>query len=318
MSFSEGIQINKFISSSGFCSRREADKLVEQERVSINGKLALPTSRVLPNDRICVDDEVIKSNKKTPFHIAFNKPKGITTTTDPKDKSNIISFINHNRRIFPIGRLDKDSEGLILLTDDGDIVNKILRSENEHEKEYIVTVDKPVTPEFLKKMANGVEILETITKPCKTYQESTKKFKIVLTQGLNRQIRRMCTALGYDVVSLKRTRIMHIQLDKIPVGKFRELLPSEVKILEEKLKDSSASPDTVKKKRIPKSAFYDKRTPKFTPKEGETPNRGPKGKFAGSRAPKGKLKTETDKKKSVSTPTRRPKKMGRSGVRKKQ
>ncbi|MDP2175309.1 MAG: 23S rRNA pseudouridine(2604) synthase RluF [Bacteroidota bacterium] len=292
-----GIQINKYISSSGFCSRREADVLVEQMRVTINGKTALPISRVQPNDKVAIDDETIKPSSKASFYIAFNKPKGITSTTDTKDKTNIVSFINHNKRIFPIGRLDKDTEGLILLTDDGDIVNKILRSENEHEKEYIVTVDKPLTPEFLKKMANGVEILETVTKPCKTYQESTKKFKIILTQGLNRQIRRMCTALGYEVTALKRTRIMHIKLDKIPVGRYRELLPAELKLLNEKLKHSVSSADTSVVKSKSKAHKYSKKTPNFKALAAE--------------------KLEIVKKPKALKP-RKPKKMGRSGVRKKQ
>jgi len=258
-----GIQINKFISSSGFCSRREADVLVLQERVKIGRKTALPTSRVFPTDKVYVDDEIIKHNDKAGYYIVFNKPKGVTSTTDAKDKTNIISFINHNRRIFPIGRLDKDSEGLILLTDDGDIVNKILRSENQNEKEYVVTVDKLLTPDFLKKMAAGVEILETVTKPCKTYQLSAKKFKITLTQGLNRQIRRMCEAMGYDVKSLVRTRIMNIELGKLAVGKYRELLPSELKQLNERLLKSSNEQTEVSLVKKSKAAKYSKKTPNF-------------------------------------------------------
>jgi 23S rRNA pseudouridine2604 synthase len=235
----EGIQINKYISSSGFCSRREADKLILQGRVTINGREALPTSRVGENDKVAVDDETIKLSKKEPFYIAFNKPKGITSTTDTQDKSNIISYINHNRRIFPVGRLDKDSEGLILLTDDGDIVNKILRAENRHEKEYLVTVNKPIAGEFINKMASGVPILDTVTLPCKVRQEGNKKFRIILTQGLNRQIRRMCEYMGYEVVSLKRIRIMNIKLGELPVGKFRKLLASELQDLQENIKGSS-------------------------------------------------------------------------------
>ena len=229
----EGTQINKYISSSGFCSRREADKLILQGRVTINGKPASPTSRVGESDRVAIDDETIRIKKKDPLYIAFNKPKGITSTTDLQDKSNIVSFINHNRRIFPVGRLDKDSEGLILLTDDGDIVNRILRAENRHEKEYLVTVNKPIAGEFINKMASGVPILDTVTLPCKVRQEGNKKFRITLTQGLNRQIRRMCEYMGYEVISLKRVRIMNIQLGDLPAGRFRKLLPSELgKLLE--------------------------------------------------------------------------------------
>ncbi len=235
----QGIQINKFISSTGFCSRREADILVEQERVTINGKLAKPTSRVGENDKVAVDDEIVKNNKTESLYIAFNKPKGITSTTDEKDRSSITAYINHNKRIFPIGRLDKDSEGLILLTDDGDIVNKILRAGNEHEKEYIVSVDKPVTPEFVLKMSEGVSILDTLTQPCVVKSLGSKKFKIILTQGLNRQIRRMCEALGYKVSELKRVRVMHITIGDLPLGKWRKLTSSEVNRMNEFVKGSS-------------------------------------------------------------------------------
>lgn len=236
----EGIQVNKYISSSGFCSRREADTLIGQERVTINGRTVGPTARVFENDKVAIDGELIRNNRKESLYLAFNKPLGVTSTTDQKDKTNIISFINHNRRIFPIGRLDKDSEGLILLTDDGDIVNKILRAENAHEKEYVVAVDKPITPEFTEQMARGVHILDTVTKPCKVKAEGNRKFRIILTQGLNRQIRRMCEALGYNVKSLRRTRIMHIQLGDLPAGKYRKLLPAEVKKLMEQTSSSSS------------------------------------------------------------------------------
>jgi len=269
----EGVQINKYISSSGFCSRREADKLILQGRVSINGNIALPTTRVMDSDKVAVDDETIKNKKKEAFYIAFNKPKGITSTTDLQDKSNIISFINHNRRIFPIGRLDKDSEGLILLTDDGDIVNKILRVENGHEKEYLVTVNKPIAGEFINKMSSGVPILDTVTKPCKVKQEGNKKFRITLTQGLNRQIRRMCEYMGYEVLSLKRVRIMHIHLDDIPVGKFRKLLPVELLKLFETIGDSSNNSleqKPIKKKKPGKSFIPESKA--ISRKAGITPD----------------------------------------------
>lgn len=236
----EAIQVNKYISSSGFCSRREADKYVEEGRVTINDDTALPTSRVYPGDTVTVDGEKIKKPKpnKQSVYLAFHKPKGVTSTTDPKDRSNIISFINYPTRIFPIGRLDKDSEGLILLTNDGDIVNKILRSENEHEKEYIVVVNKPLTGEFIKRMASGVPVLGEKTKPCVVTPMGGKRFRIVLTQGLNRQIRRMCEHLGYDVISLKRVRIMNIHLANIPLGKWRNLSYTEVEALNHAIADS--------------------------------------------------------------------------------
>ncbi len=236
----EAVQVNKYISSSGFCSRREADKYVEEGRVTINEDTALPTSRVYPGDVVTVDGEKIKKPKpnKQSVYLAFHKPKGVTSTTDPKDRSNIISYINYPTRIFPIGRLDKDSEGLILLTNDGDIVNKILRSENEHEKEYIVVVNKPITPEFVKRMSSGVPVLGEKTKPCVVQTMGGKRFRIILTQGLNRQIRRMCEHLGYDVISLKRIRIMNISLSSIPLGKWRNLSYTEVEALNNALADS--------------------------------------------------------------------------------
>ncbi len=235
----EGIQINKYVSASGYCSRREADKLIEQGRVMINDKVAKLTHKVGENDNVSVDFEYIKKKKVQAVYIALNKPAGVTSTTDTKDKTNIISFLNYPKRIFPIGRLDKDSEGLILLTNDGDIVNKILRAENNHDKEYLVTVNKSITPEFISKMANGVSILGTVTMKCKVRQESGKKFRIILKQGLNRQIRRMCEALDYDVVSLLRIRIMNIHLDKLQTGKWRYLSLPEITELENLLRDSS-------------------------------------------------------------------------------
>lgn len=235
----EKIQINKYISSTGYCSRREADRLIEQGRVMINDKIAKLTSRVGENDEVIVDFEVMKKSKKQPVYIAFNKPAGITTTTDLDDKSNVISFINYPKRIFPIGRLDKDSEGLLLLTNDGDIVNKILRAGNQHEKEYIVYVNKGITPDFVTKMANGLPIQGTMTLKCHVKQESGKRFRITLKQGLNRQIRKMCEYLGYEVTSLQRVRIMHIKLDKLAPGKWRYFSPSEIQQLDNLLKNSS-------------------------------------------------------------------------------
>jgi 23S rRNA pseudouridine2604 synthase len=237
----EKISLNKYISATGYCSRREADKLIEQGRVSINENVALPGARVNPGDKVFIDDELLKvkpAAKNNWFIMAFNKPVNITSTTDEKDRSNIIRYINHPKRIFPIGRLDKDSEGLIFLTNNGDIVNKILRAGNEHEKEYIVTVDKKLTPDFAAKMSKGVHILGTTTLPCKVRTISSKTFSIILTQGLNRQIRRMCEAFGYEVVSLRRVRIMNIQLGNIAVGKWRYLSDPEMKELMQMLEGS--------------------------------------------------------------------------------
>lgn len=220
--------LNKYISETGFCSRREADKYIDQARVTINGNIAIKGNRVLPGDIVEIDGEPIRKKDKT-VYIAFNKPVGITCTTDLKDKSNIISFINYKSRIFPVGRLDKPSEGLIFLTNDGDIVNKILRAGNQHEKEYIVTVDKPINHEFVQKMSNGIRILDTVTKKCFVKQEGKNRFRIILVQGLNRQIRRMCQALDYNVNTLKRVRIMNITLENLPTGKWRYFTADEIK-----------------------------------------------------------------------------------------
>lgn len=224
------LRINKFISETGICSRREADKWVAANRVTINGKLAEPGSQAEPGDDVRVDGKPIKSKPKL-VYIALNKPRGITSTTERHVKGNIIDYVNHPVRIFPIGRLDKDSDGLILLTNDGDIVNPVLRSEGKHEKEYIVTVDKPITPSFLQKMSEGVEILDTVTLPCKITKESKYVFRIILTQGLNRQIRRMCAALGYNVRKLQRIRIMNIHLKSLEIGKWRDLTETELQQL---------------------------------------------------------------------------------------
>jgi len=233
------ISLNKYISSSGFCSRREADKLIEQARVTINGELVIDNVRVMPGDKVEVDGERLKPTaKEQAIYIAFNKPVGVTSTTDLKDKTNIISYIGHPKRIFPIGRLDKDSDGLIFLTNDGDIVNKILRASNYHEKEYIVTVDKAITPEFITQMSNGVPVLDEMTRKCFVRQEAGRRFRIILTQGLNRQIRRMCEYLGYEVKELRRVRIMNIKLD-VPLGKWRYFTEPEIKKLNELVAESS-------------------------------------------------------------------------------
>lgn len=223
--------VNKYISETGFCSRREADVLIDQCRVTINDIIAIKGNRVNIGDNVEIDGEPIKKKVK-PVYLAFNKPVGVTCTTDIKDKTNIVSFIGYKSRIFPIGRLDKPSEGLIFLTNDGDIVNKILRSGNNHEKEYVVTVDKPITTNFIHQMANGVKILGTITKKCFVKQEGKNRFSIILTQGLNRQIRRMSTELGYNVVALKRTRIMHITLANLKPGQWRYFTAEEINVMD--------------------------------------------------------------------------------------
>ncbi|MCB2293087.1 23S rRNA pseudouridine(2604) synthase RluF [Clostridium algoriphilum] len=221
------IRLNKFISETGFCSRREADKIISQGNVTVNGKIPELGTQVSTNDHIEISGKPLK-NKEELVYIAFNKPIGITCTTEHKVNGNIIDFINYPKRIFPIGRLDKPSQGLIFLTNDGDIVNKILRSGNQHEKEYIVTVDRPISTNFINSMANGIAILETITNKCFVKKESKYVFRITLTQGLNRQIRRMCETLEYSVVRLERLRIMNISLDNLPVGKWRYLEQSEL------------------------------------------------------------------------------------------
>jgi 23S rRNA pseudouridine2604 synthase len=231
--------LNKYISGSGFCSRREADNYIEQCRVTINGKDAHKGNRVKEGDIVAIDGEPIKKKKQTAVYLALNKPKGVTCTTDQKDKTNIIDYVNFKTRIFPIGRLDKRSEGLIFLTNDGDIVNKILRAGNKHEKEYIVMVDKPITIDFINKMRNGVKILGGVTQKCFVKQEGDNRFKIILTQGLNRQIRRMCEALEYNVISLKRVRIMNMTLNNLPPGKWRYFTPAEVDSIQQMLVGSS-------------------------------------------------------------------------------
>ena len=232
-------RINKFLSEIGYCSRRAADKLIEQGRVKINGEVPLMGTKISDADEVSVNGKVVhRAKKKKMVYIAFNKPVGIVCTTDQmREKNNIIDYINYPTRIFPIGRLDKPSEGLIFLTNDGDIVNKILRARNNHEKEYEVTVSKPITKEFIEAMGNGVPILDTVTRKCFVKQTDKKKFKIILTQGLNRQIRRMCEYLEYDVKKLKRVRIMNIKLD-IPIGTYRDFTATELNQINQSVEHS--------------------------------------------------------------------------------
>ncbi len=231
-------RLNKYISETGFCSRREADKLIEQGRVTINGTIPELGTKVKKEDTVCIDGKEINPSV-APIYIAFNKPIGITCTTELDIKGNIIHYINHPQRIFPVGRLDKPSEGLIFLTNDGNIVNKILRAGNNHEKEYLVTVDRPFTQEFITRMSNGIPILDTITQKCIVHKESTFVFRIVLTQGLNRQIRRMCDYLGYSVTKLKRVRIMNITLDGLNTGQWRYLTSNEMECINKLIAHSS-------------------------------------------------------------------------------
>lgn len=238
---SEGIRINKYLSEVGHCSRRAADKLIDANRVQINGKVPELGTKVMPGDKVSVDGNLIEDSRDERIVLAFNKPVGIVCTTDTRvEKNNIIDYINYPTRVFPIGRLDKPSEGLIFLTNDGDIVNKILRARNGHEKEYIVDVKQPIRKDFVEKMSNGIPILDQVTRKCKVEQMGRNRFRIVLTQGLNRQIRRMCEYLGYDVVRLKRVRIMNIQLD-VPVGKYRLLKPKELETMNLIIQDSKGT-----------------------------------------------------------------------------
>ena len=256
----QSTNLNKFISSTGICSRREAEKLIVAGRVTINGKPTELGNRVFDGDIVKIDGRALKQKPKT-LYIAFNKPVGIVCTTDSRERNNIINYINHPERLFPIGRLDKPSEGLIFLTNDGDIVNKILRAGNNHEKDYVVKVDKPITDDFIKKMSNGIPILGTITKKCKVKKISTYTFQIVLTQGLNRQIRRMCEYLGYDVLKLQRTRIMNVKLDALKIGDWRELSEKELSEINamvatsSKTEEASIDAQKPKKKALKKPAI---------------------------------------------------------------
>ncbi|MDI1256388.1 MAG: 23S rRNA pseudouridine(2604) synthase RluF [Flavobacterium sp.] len=255
-------RLNKFIGETGFCSRREADKYIEDGRVTINGIVPELGTKVSPDDEVRIDGKLIREKNEKPVYLAFNKPVGIECTTNLEVRENIVDFINYPKRIFPIGRLDKASEGLIFMTNDGDIVNKILRARNNHEKEYTVTVDKPITDRFIEKMGNGIPILDTVTRKCKVEQISKYIFKIILTQGLNRQIRRMCEYLGYEVTSLKRIRIINISLD-VPVGRYRDLTDAEILELNQLIEPSSKTEDA--------SFSGEMRASRNEPREGSRP-----------------------------------------------
>lgn len=259
MSNENSININKFISSTGVCSRRKAEEFINSGRVTINGNIAVLGNRVFENDEVKLDGKSLQSKPKQVF-IALYKPIGIVSSTNPNERNNIVDFVGHPERLFPIGRLDKPSEGLIFLTNNGDIVNKILRAGNNHEKEYIVAVDKGITDDFIHRMANGIPILGTVTKKCKVEKISDKVFKIILVQGLNRQIRRMCSYLGYEVTKLKRTRIMNIKLGRLKVGEWRDLTQSELDEINKLIKTSSKT-EEASKVVTPKRKFSTKKNP---------------------------------------------------------
>ncbi|TAE91071.1 MAG: 23S rRNA pseudouridine(2604) synthase RluF [Bacteroidetes bacterium] len=281
MQTQNGIRLNKFISESGLCSRREADRYIEQGKVFINGRLAKIGDQVYAGNKVVVNGHGLEpwQADKLVF-IALNKPVGVTSTTEQGVKDNIIQYVNHPKRIFPIGRLDKDSQGLIFLTNDGDVVNKILRAGNNHEKEYVVTVDKPLTENVIQGMANGVPMLGVVTKKCKVVQEGAQTFRITLIQGLNRQIRRMCEHFGYEVKKLERVRIMNISLNKLPVGDWRDLTTQEIESIYAMVQDSSTEQTPAPKKNKPKpkppvepkSNNPDKRNNKFRKSTKNKPN----------------------------------------------
>lgn len=244
----EALRLNKFLSEAGVCSRREADRLIEAGRVTVDGKKAETGMKITPGQEVRVDQKLVKPEEEM-IVLAVNKPRGIVCTEEKREPDNIIRFLNYPTRITYAGRLDKDSEGLLLMTNNGDIINKMMRAGNYHEKEYLVTVDKPVTEEFLQHMARGVPILDTVTRPCQVKKEGKKTFRIVLTQGLNRQIRRMCEALGYKVVTLKRVRIMQIRLGDLKPGQYRPLTEQELASLDRMLEHSSNMPERDRKNR---------------------------------------------------------------------
>ncbi len=278
------IRLNKYISQSGICSRREADRFIEQGKVRINGKVAQTGDQVFPGNKVVVNGRSIDTKEAEPFiFLALNKPVGIVSTTEESERDNIVDFIGHPIRIFPIGRLDKDSQGLIFLTNNGDLVNKILRAGNNHEKEYLVTVDKPITDDFIHKMSKGVPILGVVTKKCKVLRESNNSFRMTLIQGLNRQIRRMCEHFDFAVTKLERTRIMNISLKSLPVGEWRDLDENELKAIFTLIEDSSSeikntaqkkNPSQIRKKK-PKQIItnMEKKSPKNSRRIGKNKKR---------------------------------------------
>lgn len=298
MTDGNGIRLNKFISDSGFCSRREADRAIAEGTVSIDGKTAETGIRVFPGSEVRIEGRRIRasaSNKSDRVYIAYNKPIGITCTTESGVQGNIVDAIGHRQRIFPIGRLDKPSEGLIFLTSDGDIVNKILRAENAHDKEYLVTVNRPLTKVFEQRMSQGIPILGTVTQPCKVTIQSQFVFKIILTQGLNRQIRRMCEYLGYEVTKLKRNRIMNVSLGKLKPGEWRNLTPKEMGELNGAVAGSTATAENTggSTKRPKHSARRKTSQPSV--------NRAAQSRFGGKGEGRSKANSTSTKKPKIST-----------------
>jgi len=290
MSLRKSTRINKYISESGLCSRREADRYVEQGNVWINGRRATTGDQVVPGDRVKVNGQDIEPQEEEDLVlIALNKPVGIVSTTESSEKDNIVEFVKHGTRIFPIGRLDKDSQGLIFLTNNGDLVNKILRANNNHEKEYVVTVNKPITDEFVAGMQKGVPILGQVTKKCKVTKASTFVFTITLVQGLNRQIRRMCEYFGYEVTQLVRTRIMNVSLQGLALGDWRDLTPKEIDTIVALTERSEAVPDKSQSARLDYSSGTGANKPKKTAAKGRQKPAKPGAKAVGSKPPsKGK------------------------------
>lgn len=304
-------RLNKFISESGLCSRREADRFIENGSVSINGRKAKIGDVVKPKDQVMVNGQMIEAKAESEFVLlAFNKPAGITSTTESSVRGNIVDYVNYSERIFPIGRLDKDSQGLIFLTNNGDIVNKILRAGNRHEKEYIVTVNKPITEEFISGMANGVPILGVNTKKCKVSQVSTFVFNIILVQGLNRQIRRMAEHFGYEVTKLERIRIMNIQLKGIPPGEFREFNKEEMDFLMKKIENSSSESTKVSKAKPKASAPKKKLAPlvifdDYPEKKTKSKSGGSRSKPSSKSSPKGNRSSTSGNRSNSSSRKRR-------------
>lgn len=315
MNNNSATRLNKFISESGLCSRREADRFIEKGNVFINGKRAKIGDQVYAGDRVMVNGHNIEPKEESSFVLlAFNKPVGITSTTESNVRDNIVDYVNYSERIFPIGRLDKDSSGLIFLTNNGDIVNKILRAGNKHEKEYLVTVDKPITEDFVFEMSNGVPILGVNTRKCKVRQVSTFVFNIILIQGLNRQIRRMCEHFGYEVTKLERTRIMNINTKGIPAGEFRELTEDEMGGIMKSIEKSSseAAPKTKSPAKKKSNSWEDipelrEETPKksFKPKPAEKKNQGRTSSRSGGKSNSSNRSSNTQKGKPASRATNR-------------
>lgn len=307
MSENNSTRLNKYISESGICSRRQADKFIENGSVFINGKRAKVGDQVYPGDRVMVNGNTIEPRaEEDAIFIAFNKPVGVTSTTEASTKNNIVDYVNHSERIFPIGRLDKDSQGLIFLTSNGDIVNKILRAGNNHEKEYLVTVNKPLTDEFITSMASGVPILGVMTRKCIITKESAFVFKIILIQGMNRQIRRMCDHFGYEVTKLERTRIMNVSLKGLPLGEWRELTEQELSGIFKMIKLSSSTQEASKASTRKKDEFANEKPSKRL-KSGSKPH-----KEVHSKAAKSSDRNRDKVKNSSKRPTSSPSK-GKSG-----